>query len=110
MAARSLDITAVETIRRIRGGLWRALEDRNLLGALFILPALLILALFLAYPFFLGLWLSFTDAMIGRRGAFIGIAHYASLLKDSLFWLVTFNTFLYTIVAVAFKPSPWLSS
>lgn len=103
MAARSLDITAVETIRRIRGGLWRALEDRNLLGALFILPALLILALFLAYPFFLGLWLSFTDAMIGRRGAFIGIAHYASLLKDSLFWLVTFNTFLYTIVAVAFK-------
>jgi len=57
----------------------------------------------LAYPFVLGLWLGFTDTVVGRKGEFIGFDNYISLLKDSTFWLVTYNTFLYTIVAVFFK-------
>jgi len=79
------------------------LEDRNFLGFLLVIPAEAILLIFLAYPFILGLWLGFTDTVIGRKGNFIGFDNYVSLLKDSTFWLVTYNTFLYTIVAVFFK-------
>ena len=41
-----------------RGSLWtRAFESRNFLGAMFMVPAIAILVLFLAYPLALGFWL-----------------------------------------------------
>jgi multiple sugar transport system permease protein len=83
---------------------WRRLAaNRNWLGFWFMLPALAFLVLFLAYPLGLGIWLSFTDAKIGRPGAFIGIENYEWLQDDKIFWLAVFNTLLYTIVASAFK-------
>ena len=83
---------------------WRRLAaNRNWLGFWFMLPALAFLLLFLAYPLGLGIWLSFTDAKIGRPGAFIGIENYEWLQDDKIFWLAVFNTLLYTIVASAIK-------
>ena len=97
--------TVERTARRRPGGfsLGRLLENRQVLGILFALPAVLILGVFLAYPFILGLWLSFTNTIIGSRGAFVGFRNYLSLLGDSVFRLATFNTILYTVVAVWFK-------
>jgi multiple sugar transport system permease protein len=43
-------------------------NSRNGLGLLFMLPAALLLLLFLTYPLGLGTWLGFTDAKIGRAG------------------------------------------
>jgi multiple sugar transport system permease protein len=77
--------------------------NRNWLGFWFMLPALAFLVLFLAYPLGLGIWLSFTDAKIGRPGQFIGIENYEWLQDDKIFWLAVFNTLLYTIVASAIK-------
>ena len=77
--------------------------NRHWLGFWFMLPAVAFLVLFLAYPLGLGVWLSFTDAKIGRTGAFIGIENYEWLWDDSVFWLSVFNTLLYTIVASAVK-------
>jgi multiple sugar transport system permease protein len=68
-----------------------------------MLPAGAILVLFLAYPLGLGIWISFTDARIGRGGAFIGLENYQWLWDDTVFWLSVFNTMLYTAVASAFK-------
>jgi multiple sugar transport system permease protein len=83
---------------------WRRLAaSRNWLGFWFMLPALAFLLLFLAYPLGLGIWLSFTDAKIGRPGSFIGIENYEWLQDDKIFWLAVFNTLLYTIVASAIK-------
>lgn len=81
----------------------RALENPQVLGMVFAAPAVLLLGVFLAYPFVLGVWLSFTDTLIGGRGAFTGIRNYLFLLGDSVFRLTTFNTILYTVVAVWFK-------
>jgi multiple sugar transport system permease protein len=81
----------------------RALENPTFLGFLFVAPAELLLLFFLAYPFILGLWLGFTDTIVGREGSWIGFENYASLLDDPSFWLTCFNTFLYTVVAVFFK-------
>lgn len=83
---------------------WDRLKvDRNWLGLWFMLPAAAILILFLAYPLGLGIWLSFTDARIGRTGIFVGLENYEWLWGDSIFWLSVFNTLLYTIVASAIK-------
>src|SRR5919197_2235119 len=83
---------------------WDRLKvNRNWLGLWFMLPAAAFLLLFLAYPLGLGIWLSFTDARIGRGGNFVGLENYEWLWDDSVFWVSVFNTLLYTIVASAFK-------
>src|SRR5438477_543976 len=85
-------------------GAWERLKvNRDWLAFWFMLPAAAILLLFLAYPLGLGIWLSFTDARIGRDGIFIGIENYEWLSGDSVFWLSVFNTILYTGVASAIK-------
>src|SRR5690348_7024427 len=83
---------------------WDRLKvDRNWLSFWFMLPAAAFLILFLAYPLGLGVWLSFTDAKIGRDGIFIGLENYEWLRDDSTFWLSVFNTLLYTTVASTIK-------
>src|SRR5215470_15972381 len=85
-------------------GAWDRLKvNRDWLGLWFMLPTAAILILFLAYPLGLGVWLSFTDARIGRTGAFIGTENYEWLWGDSIFWLSVFNTLLYTGVASVIK-------
>ena len=83
---------------------WDRLKvNRNWLAFWFMLPAAAFLIFFLAYPLGLGIWLSFTDARIGRGGVFIGIENYQWLLDDSVFLTSVFNTLLYTSVASVFK-------
>src|SRR3981081_2031739 len=77
--------------------------NRNWLGFWFMLPAMAFLIFFLAYPLGMGIWISFTDAKIGRPGEFIGIENYEWLSGDSIFWLSVFNTLLYTTIASAIK-------
>src|SRR5258705_11770463 len=76
---------------------------RNLLGFWFMLAAMAFLIFFLAYPLGLGIWISFTDAKIGRPGEFIGVENYEWLWGDTIFWLSVFNTLLYTSIASAIK-------
>ena len=83
---------------------WARLKvNRDWLGFWFMLPAAAILLLFLAYPLGLGVWLSFTDARIGRSGTFVGLENYEWLWGDNVFWLSVFNTLLYTTVASTIK-------
>ncbi len=81
----------------------RLVTNRNWLGFWFMMPAAAILILFLAYPLFLGVWLSFTDTRIGRDGVFIGLENYEWLSEDSIFLQSIFNTVLYTAVASIVK-------
>lgn len=78
-------------------------QSRLGLGILFMLPATVLLLVFLTYPLGLGVWLGFTDEKIGRPGIFIGLENYEYLIDDSVFWLSVFNTVLYTTVASALK-------
>jgi multiple sugar transport system permease protein len=83
---------------------WDQLKtNKNWLAIWFMLPAAAFLILFLAYPLGLGVWLSFTDARIGRSGIFVGFENYEWLWDDSTFWLSVFNTLLYTCVASTIK-------
>jgi len=85
------------------GALARALDNRNVLGLLFMVPAAVLLLVFLTYPLLLGTYLGFTDAKIGRPGEWIGLDNFEFLLGDSVALLSLFNTFFYTVVASVFK-------
>jgi multiple sugar transport system permease protein len=81
----------------------RALDNRTVLGMLFMLPAGALLLLFLTYPLGLGTWLGFTDAKIGREGAWIGLENYEFIWGDEVTRLALFNTIFYTTVASVIK-------
>ncbi len=86
-----------------QGALARALDNRNVLGAIFMVPAVALLVLFLTYPLGLGTWLGFTDTKIGRAGEWVGLDNFRFLWGDDVTRLALFNTLFYTIVASVIK-------
>src|SRR5207249_5683064 len=68
-----------------------------------MLPAGVLLLIFLTYPLGLGTWLGFTDTKIGRAGVFVGLENYTFLWGDDVTRLALFNTLFYTVVASIFK-------
>ena len=78
-------------------------NSRNALGLLFMLPAAILLLLFLTYPLGLGVWLGFTDTKVGRAGEWVGLENYIFLWGDDVTRLALFNTLLYTFVASVLK-------
>jgi multiple sugar transport system permease protein len=89
----------------------RALDNRNVLGLLFLLPAAALLLVFLTYPLGLGTYLGFTDTKIGRGGEWIGLENYEFLWGDQVTRLALFNTFFYTAIAsvIKFALGLWLA-
>jgi len=89
----------------------RWLDNRNVLGLLFMLPAAAILLVFLTYPLALGTWLGFTDTKIGHAGVFVGLDNFKFIWGDSLTRLALFNTLFYTVVAsiIKFGLGLWLA-
>ena len=80
-----------------------ALDNRTVLGLLFMLPAAVLLLVFLTYPLGLGTYLGFTDAKVGRSGVWVGIENYQFLWGDPITRLALFNTLFYTTVASVIK-------
>lgn len=78
-------------------------NSRNALGLAFMLPAAVLLLLFLTYPLGLGTYLGFTDAKVGRAGQWVGLENYEYLWGDAVTRLALFNTLFYTTVASVFK-------
>lgn len=79
------------------------LERPTPLGVTLMLPGVLLLLVFMAYPFFLGIWLALTDSRIGMPGVYVGLRNFADLLSDSIFRQTALNTFVYALVTVPFK-------
>lgn len=74
------------------------------LGYLLLLPTLLMLGVFLAWPFLFGIWLSLTNAELQDPGHFIGLANFKfEFTVDRPFLQAFVNTFLYTGVTTVFK-------
>ncbi|HEY4383042.1 MAG TPA: sugar ABC transporter permease, partial [Ktedonobacteraceae bacterium] len=75
---------------------------RNLNGYLFLLPALIIFALFVWYPVILGFIISFqhVDMLSPATGA--GWSNYRHVLTDPLFLIAWRNTFEFTVYALIF--------
>lgn len=85
----------------MKAGDWRSAEARA--GFLFLSPALLALAAFFFLPVLGGLLLSFTDFDIyaladSGNAQFVGLANYAQILSDPLFWKAFGNTLYFVLV------------
>jgi len=66
-------------------------------------PGVLFLIAFVAYPFFYGIYLSLQERQVAKAGLFVGLGNFVTLFHDGVFWQVSRNTFLYTIVTTVLK-------
>lgn len=97
-------VTVLPRAEPARIGTWsRLLEDERVLGGLLLLPTIILLALFIAYPFVKGIWLSVTSAVVGSPGVFVALKNFVKLWNDTIFRQAAQNTFLYTGVATVLK-------
>ena len=103
MAITSYALTEPYARASRRGAITRLLEDERWLALVLLLPTVLLLAVFIAYPFAIGVELSVTDAKVGVPGNFVGLHNFAVLANDSIFRTAVWNTFVYTGVTTVFK-------
>lgn len=101
MVPHVIEMSSITKIRpQVR---WRPLENEGNLAFLLLLPTMVLLGLFIAYPFIRGLLLSVTDTRVGVEGPFVGLQNFERLVSDPIFHLVVWNTCWYTFVTTIFK-------
>lgn len=66
---------------------------------LFLLPAYLLFAVFMFFPIFSGLQISFFEWSI-NGSVWVGLGNYLALFQDPAFWKAMWITFLYTVVVL----------
>jgi multiple sugar transport system permease protein len=100
----------ISVTRRLKSSAWieryqRWVNQERILGPALVFPAVLILAILIAYPFCVAIWLSLTDRVIARSntGNFIGLSNFTKLIGNSIFQRTTLNTLNYALVSVFFK-------
>jgi multiple sugar transport system permease protein len=81
----------------------RRLEDERWLAMTLLMPTAILLGLFIAYPFVMGVLLSLSSARVGVAGDFVGLANFVKVWNDSIFREAVWNTFWYTGVTTVFK-------
>jgi multiple sugar transport system permease protein len=86
-----------------RWALTRLLEEERWLALALLLPTLILLGLFIAYPFVEGVLLAVTNTRVGVPGKLVGMRNFEALWHDTIFRTAVWNTFVYTVVASIFK-------
>src|SRR3981189_147924 len=81
----------------------RLLEDERWLALVLLVPTLVLLGMFIAYPFVRGILLSVTNSRVGVPGEFVGLANFYKIFNDGIFRTSVYNTFVYTGVTTVFK-------
>jgi len=79
------------------------LEREGAFSWIMLTPGVLFLLAFVAYPLFYGVWLSLQDRPVAKPGTFVGLGNFIILAHDAVFWQVTRNTFVYTLVTTVLK-------
>jgi multiple sugar transport system permease protein len=89
----------------------RLLENQRVLAVALLAPGVIILTIFIAYPFVMAIWFALTDISVGVAGKFVGIENFAKAWEDTIFQTAFKNTVFYTFWATVFKLSlgMWLA-
>ena len=72
---------------------------------LFVLPGMLWVLAFTIYPLIRSLWLSFTNARMGKPGTFVGLDNYIKAFGDYRFQNSVFVTLFFVVCSVVFTVS-----
>jgi multiple sugar transport system permease protein len=103
-AGSAADVVALPRSRaQSPSGTTRFLESERLLAAILLAPTVLLLGVFIAYPFVMGVWLSLSDTSVGNAGKFVGLKNFVKAWNDSIFRTAFWNTSIYTFWATIFK-------
>ena len=81
-------------------------KQRIMLGYLFLIPALILFLVFVAYPVYNTIRTSFYALRIqtlNKGGRFIGWDNYVKLAKDATMWRSLQFTVLFTVIAVCLE-------
>jgi raffinose/stachyose/melibiose transport system permease protein len=82
----------------------RSGRRRDLSIWLYVLPAVLLVAVFVYFPAIDNLWLSlFSWSSFSLKDTFVGLRNYADLAADPVFWSALFNNVAYAVVSVVFQ-------
>jgi multiple sugar transport system permease protein len=82
----------------------RVMQRESTLGYALLVPTMLMLLVFLAWPFLWGIWLSVSNAEIGNDSShFVGIGNFVYNLSDTIFVQSFWNTMAYTAITTVFK-------
>jgi putative chitobiose transport system permease protein len=65
---------------------------------LFLIPALVVIAIFVLYPIFAVFYYSFTDYSIVTPPVWVGLSNYTWLIHDTIFWRALAHSFVYLVV------------
>ena len=66
----------------------------------FILPAVIVVAAVIVFPWAFTGWMSFNEWRVGGTRSFIGLGNYVRLISDARFGEAVWHTLLYTALAV----------
>ena len=78
-------------------------EDERWFATALLFPTAVLLGVFIAYPFFEGIWLSLTNTRVGVPGEFVGLRNFEKVWNDSIFREAVWNTVWYTFITTVFK-------
>jgi multiple sugar transport system permease protein len=84
---------------RSRSG-WRRAVRTYLPAYLFILPNFVGVLIFIAFPVFFALYMSFQDWNGVTSPHFVGLGNFQDLFSDPIFWQAVGNTAIYTLLTV----------
>ena len=89
----------------------RLLENQRVLAVALLAPGVIILTVFIAYPFVMAIWFALTDISVGTAGKFVGPDNFKKAWEDTIFQTAFWNTCFYTFWATVFKLSlgMWLA-
>ena len=79
------------------------LEQEHIFGFGLIVPALLLLASLVAYPFGMAIYFSLSDYWVGSPGGFVGLQNFRDILGNEIFRRTVWNSFVFTSIAVILK-------
>jgi multiple sugar transport system permease protein len=85
-----------DRLRRILGRDWR-------IAIPFIAPIIILMLLFIAWPFIRAIYLSMTARTIAREVRFVGLDNYIRLWADPFYRQAVLNTFVFTIGSISLK-------
>lgn len=79
--------------------------DERRLGLLFVVPALLLMAVVAVYPVMSAIWLSLHRYNVKIPGdyAFIGLDNYVRILQSDTWWTATVTTVAFAIISVSLE-------
>jgi hypothetical protein len=73
----------------------RLIEDERRLAFCLMLPAVVLPALFIPYPFFTGILLAVTDTRADVPGQFVGTDNFVKIWNDDIFQVAVWSTCVY---------------